>query len=48
MQRLIRKSEAKRRLGRFRRRWKDNIKENVTGIVWEEVDWRYLPREEDQ
>jgi uncharacterized sporulation protein YeaH/YhbH (DUF444 family) len=33
MQRPIRKSEGKRRLGRFRSRWKENIKENVRNCV---------------
>jgi hypothetical protein len=35
---LVRKLEAMRLLGRYRRRWKDNIEMNIKEIWCEEVD----------
>jgi hypothetical protein len=39
---LVGKSERKRPLGRPRRRWEDNIKEDLREIVLDSVDWVHL------
>jgi hypothetical protein len=36
---LVGKPEGKRRLGRQRRRWADNIKMDLTETGWDGVDW---------
>jgi hypothetical protein len=33
------RSEGRRRLGRDRRGWEDNIKMNLQEVVWGGVDW---------
>jgi hypothetical protein len=48
MQNLVGKSERKRRLGRARRRWKDNIRMVLREIGWEGVDWIHLAQDTDQ
>jgi hypothetical protein len=45
---LIEKPEGKRRLGRNRRRWKDNSRMDLREIVWEGVDWVQLAQDMDQ
>jgi hypothetical protein len=42
------KKEGKRRLGRPRRRWVDNIKMDLTEIGWDGVDWIELAQDRDQ
>jgi hypothetical protein len=36
---LIGKPEGKKRLGKPRHRWEDNIRMDLRVIVWEVVDW---------
>jgi hypothetical protein len=45
---LFRKSEQKRRLGIFRRRWEDNIRMNLGVIVWDDVDTIHLIHDRDK
>jgi hypothetical protein len=45
---LVRKPEGKRRLGRPRRRWEDNIKMDLREIVWGGMDWIDLAQDRDQ
>jgi hypothetical protein len=40
--------EAKRPLGRPRRRWVDNIKIDLREIGWDGVDWIDLAQDRDQ
>jgi hypothetical protein len=42
------KPEGKRRLGKPRRRWVDNIKVDLREIGWEGVDWIELAWDRDQ
>jgi hypothetical protein len=42
------KPEGKRPLGRPRRRWVDNIKMDLTEIVWDDMDWIDLTQDRDQ
>jgi hypothetical protein len=42
---LVEKPEGERPLGRYRRRWEDNIKMDRREIVWESVDWIYLAQD---
>jgi hypothetical protein len=42
------KPEAKRPLGRARRRWVDNIKKDLREIRWHGMDWIYLAQDRDQ
>jgi len=39
---------VKKPLGRPRHRWEDNIRMNLTEIVWESVDWIHLAQDMDQ
>jgi hypothetical protein len=39
---MVEKPEVKRPLGRPGRRWKDNIRKDLTEIGWEGVDWIQL------
>ena len=40
------KHEVKKRLGRPRRRWEDNIKKiDLTNVEWEGVEWAWLGKE---
>jgi hypothetical protein len=45
---LVRKSAGRRRLGRPRRRWVDNIKMDLREIGWEGMDWIDLAYGRDQ
>jgi hypothetical protein len=45
---LVGKPEGKRPLGRRRRRWVDNIKMDLRGIVWNVVDWIDMAQIRDQ
>jgi hypothetical protein len=45
---LVGKPEGKRPLGRFRRRWADNIKMDPRKIGWDGVDWNDLDQDRDQ
>jgi hypothetical protein len=36
---LVGKSEGKRRLGRRRRRWANNIKMDLREIGWDDMEW---------
>jgi hypothetical protein len=44
----LEKCEARRSLGRPRRRWEDNIRLNFREIGWEGVDWIHLAQDRDQ
>jgi len=39
---------AKRPLGRPRRRWEDNIRVDLREIGWEGVDWMHLVQDREQ
>jgi hypothetical protein len=39
---LVGKLEGKRRRGRHKGRWEDNIRMDLREIVWEGVDWMHL------
>ena len=45
---LVGKRKGKRPVGRFRRRWEDNIKMNLKSISWETVEWIDLARDRDK
>jgi hypothetical protein len=45
---LVGKPERKRRVSKPRRRWEDNIRNDLKEIVWECVDWIYLAQEKEQ
>jgi hypothetical protein len=45
---LTGKPEGKRRLGRPRRRWEDNIKMDLREIVFGSVDWIHLAQNRDR
>jgi hypothetical protein len=45
---LIGKPEGRRPLGRYRRRWEDNIRMDLRAIVWKGVDWIRLAQDRDQ
>jgi hypothetical protein len=45
---LVGKPEGKRRLGRPRRRWVDNIKKDLLEIGWGGVDWIGLAQDRDK
>jgi hypothetical protein len=47
-ERLVRKPEGKRPLGRPGSRWVDNIKIDLREIGWDGVDWIYLAQDRDQ
>jgi hypothetical protein len=44
---LVRKPERKRPLGRYRRRWKYNIKVDLTEMGFGGVDWINLAQDKD-
>jgi hypothetical protein len=44
---LIGKREGKRQLGRYRRRWEDNIRMYLREIEWEAVDWMHLSQDRE-
>jgi hypothetical protein len=45
---LVGKREGKRPHGRPRHRWKDNIRMDLGGIRWKDVDWLHLAQDRDQ
>jgi hypothetical protein len=45
---FVGKPEGMRRLGRPRRRWVDNIKMDLTEIVWDRVVWIDMVQDRDQ
>jgi hypothetical protein len=45
---LVGKPKGKRPLGRPRRRWVDNIKIDLRGIGWDDVDWIDLAQDRDK
>jgi hypothetical protein len=45
---LVGMPEGKRRLGRPRRRWVDNIKIDLREIGWDGVDWIDMAQDKDQ
>jgi hypothetical protein len=45
---LVGKPEGKRPSGRPRRRWVDNIKIDLRGIGWDDVDWIDLAQDREQ
>jgi hypothetical protein len=45
---LVGKPEGKRRLGRPRRRWMDNIKMDLREIEWDGMDWIDVAQDRDQ
>jgi hypothetical protein len=45
---LVGNSDAKRQLGKPRRRWKDNIKTDLREIGWDSMDWIDLAQDRDQ
>jgi hypothetical protein len=45
---LVRKPEGERPLRSPRRRWKDNIKMDLTEIGWRSMDWIDLTQVRDQ
>jgi hypothetical protein len=45
---MVGKSEGKRPLGRHRHRWDDNIRMDLTEIVWIVADWIHLAQNGDQ
>jgi hypothetical protein len=42
---LLEEPEGKRPLGRPRRRWEDNIRMNLRGIGWGDMNWIDLAQE---
>jgi hypothetical protein len=44
---FVGKLEGKRRLGRPRRRWEDNIKMDLREIGWGGMDWIHLAQDRD-
>jgi hypothetical protein len=45
---LVKKLVKKRRPGKCRHRWKDNMRMKLTEIGWEVVKWIYLTQDMDQ
>jgi hypothetical protein len=45
---LVGKSEGRRPLGRQRRRWMDNTKEDLREIGWRGMDWIDLAEDREQ
>jgi hypothetical protein len=45
---LVGKQEGKRPLGRWRRRWADNIKIDLTETGWDGTDWIDLAQDRDR
>jgi hypothetical protein len=42
------KPEGRRPLGRFRRRWEDNIKTDLQEVGWGDIDWIDLAQDGDR
>jgi hypothetical protein len=45
---LVGKPEGKRPLGRYRRRWDDNIKMDLQEVGWRGLDWIDLAQDRDR
>jgi hypothetical protein len=45
---VVVKSEVNRPLGRARRRWEDNIKMDLPGVVCEGINWIVLAQDRDR
>jgi hypothetical protein len=45
---LVGKPEGRRPLGRSRRWWVDNIRMDLVGVGWGDVDWIGLARDRDR
>jgi hypothetical protein len=45
---LVGKAEGKRPLGRPRRRWVDNIRMDLGGVGWDDVDWIGLAQDRNR
>jgi len=45
---LVGKPEGKISLGRTRRRWEENIRMDLSEIVWVGVNWIHLTQDRDQ
>jgi hypothetical protein len=45
---VVLKLERKRPLGRYTRRWEDNIKMDLKEIVWASMDWIHVAKDRDQ
>jgi len=44
----MRKPEGKRKTGRRRRRWEDNIKMDLQEVGWGDMDWIDLAKDRDR
>jgi predicted small integral membrane protein len=44
----VRKPEGRRLLGKPRRRWVDNIRMDLLGVGWGDVDWIGLAQDRDR
>jgi hypothetical protein len=40
--------KGKRTIGRFKRRWENNIMINLREIVWENMNWIHMAKDRDQ
>jgi hypothetical protein len=45
---LVEKQEGKRPVGRPRRKWVDNVKMDLSEIVWGGMDWIDLAQDKEQ
>jgi hypothetical protein len=45
---IVAKSEGKRQFGRAMRKCEDNIKKNLKGIGWDDMDWFRLTQDRRQ
>jgi len=45
---LVGRPVGKRPLGRLRRRWEDNVRMDLSEIMWEGLDWIHLAQDTDQ
>jgi len=45
---LVGKHEGKRRLGRPKHRWKDNITMGLQEVKWEGMEWYYMAEDRDR
>jgi hypothetical protein len=45
---LVGKPEGRTSFGRPRRRWEDNVRMDLSEIMWEGLDWIHLAQDTDQ